>query len=80
MSTYPKTLWKLSRNLFSSESDSDSEADSEPEPEDNDERDIDPIVISLEGMNVTDTANFNGEWIINENINLFIPQLLILNL
>lgn len=50
--------------------DSGNKADSDPEPPKNKDFDyeINPIIISLGKLNITDAANKGGEWVINEDI------------
>ena len=60
---------KANENPYPEEHDSSNEADTEPE-EDKYLWEINPLVTSIDKFNFHTTANVEGEWFINENLNL----------
>jgi len=52
------------------DSDSSNETDTEPEPEEECLWKLNPLVTSVDKLDFKNTANVEGEWYINENLNL----------
>ena len=50
--------------------DSGNEADTEPNPKEECLWELNPIVMSIDKLDVNNTADIEGEWFINENLDL----------